>query len=670
MEDQRSHTCHIMTILLSTLLVVSLVSWKILTLASEDSKSTSSSALENWKFKSSEESLRGTKNVLLIMLDDAGWGDFSYHTSDPWYKLYTPSMDTIMEEGLYFSNYYTQTVCTPARASLMTGRWTWVLGIQKEILFKTCMDAHLSKSYPTYAELTHKKNYTNYIYGKWHLGMDSWTSTPLGRGFDEFTGSLNSGGITGGGGAVGEKGGWYSIIESKDWKCVKELADQKIRTRTYTECLMRSYDYYYADWSPTTHMCYSWLKINTPVVCPDFSKGSELDISGSVLYPYGQYVHLSLYDHSIDFWHNVKPGNPLIKVRTDMHLFDLASTQIIELSKTPEKRWTMMLSLKTPHQDSAYLENGTHSAVIPECNRYFEVDSIFYNYDRGAICQKMYEVDKRIGELMHELKVRGTWDDTLIILTNDNGGTSGQNPSLTGGAKEYNYAINWPFRGVKTSYYEGAVKTILAISGGALPPSLRATRNTDLHHVSDIAPTIAAAAGFTNNDFETISNGTNFDGYPLLSTVDADYGRHSHIYLSMPSLTKDWTSNASVLILEDGMKYFGPEVHYESFGYWGTLPLWSTLPSEWDDCTDGCVWNLTSDPFEKVNIGAHTNKSHFIGLINTAFHAERWNDGITAGMADCSQCSCCQSCAKDNTTTEYLGFKYYYPWLDNYTSIL
>jgi len=331
----------------------------------------------------------------------------------------------------------------------------------------------------------------------------------------------------------------------------------------------------------------------------------------------------------------------------------------------------MMLSLKTPHQDSAYLENGTHTAVIPECSRYFDLDSIYYNYDRGAICQKMYEVDKRIGELMHELKVRGTWDDTLIILTNDNGGTSGQNPSLTGGAKEYNYAINWPLRGVKTSYYEGAVKTILAISGGALPPSLRGTRNTDLHHVSDIAPTIAAAAGFTDDDFETISNGTNFDGHPLLSTDDADYGRHSHIYLSLPSLTKDWTSNASVLILDNGMKYFGPEVHYESFGYWGTLPLWSTVPSEWEDCTDGgCVWNLTSDPFEKVNIGADANKSHFIRLINTALHAERWNDGITAGMADCSQCSCCQSCANDNTTEEFLGFKYYYPWLDNYTSIL
>jgi len=670
MEDQKKQSNIIIAILLSTLLVVSVATWGVLTAASDDSDTSSTSMLDILNLEEKEEVVTGTKNVLLIMLDDAGWGDFSYHADDPWYALWTPNMDTIMKEGLYFSNYYTQTVCTPARASLMTGRWTWVLGIQREILFKTCMDAHLSKSFPTFAELTHEKNYTNYFYGKWHLGMDSWTSTPLGRGFDEFTGSLNSGGITGGGGAVGEKGGWYSIYESMDWKCIKELADQKVKTKTYTECLMRSYDYYYADWSASTELCYSWRQENIPLVCLNFSDGSELDISGDELYPYGQYVHLPLRRHSIDFWNNVNPGSPLIKVRTDMHLFNLATIQIAELSTTPEKRWTMMLSLKTPHQDSAYLENGTHTAVVPECSRYFDHGSDYYNYDRGAICQKMYEVDLRIGELMLLLKGRGIWDDTLVILTNDNGGTSGQNPSLTGGAKEYNYAINWPLRGVKTSYYEGAVKTILAFSGGALPSTLRATENSDLHHVSDIAPTIAAVAGFSDDDFETISNGSNFDGYPLLSTVNASYGRHSHLYLSLPSYTEDYTSNASVLVLENGMKYFGPEVHYESFGYWGTLPLWDTLPSANEDCSGGCVWNLTSDPFEKVNIGADANTSHFIRLIKTAYNSEYWNDGITAGMADCSQCSCCQSCTNDNTTSEFIGFKYYFPWLDNYTAIL
>merc|ERR1719427_1843507 len=106
--------------------------------------SAEKSSPEEINLKSDGDSVTKTANVLLIMLDDAGWGDFSYHTDDPWFKLSTPNMDAMMSEGLYFSNYYTQSICTPARASLMTGRWTWVLGNQNEILFQTCMAAHLS----------------------------------------------------------------------------------------------------------------------------------------------------------------------------------------------------------------------------------------------------------------------------------------------------------------------------------------------------------------------------------------------------------------------------------------------------------------------------------------------------------------------------------------------
>jgi hypothetical protein len=358
----------------------------------------------------------------------------------------------------------------------------------------------------------------------------------------------------------------------------------------------------------------------------------------------------------------MEPANPLIGKRHDMHIFDEFEIQLKELSKTPDERWTTMLSLKTPHQDSAYLENGTNTNVIPECKRYFNLSSKYYNYDRGAICQKMNEVDERIGDLMTLLKVLGTWDDTLIVLTNDNGGTSGQNPWLTGDQTEYNYAINWPLRGVKTSYFEGAVKTILGIYGGALPTVLRGIKNADLHHASDITPTIAAIAGFTDEDFEDISNGTNFDGVPLLSTSTATYGSHKHLYLSMPSYTAGETSNNSVVVLANGMKYIGPGGDLDSFGYWGTLPVYNTIPSKWENCTEGCVWDLTSDPYEERDIGWIVNQSKFDILMDEAKASDLWQDGIAADMASCELCSCCQSCPDDNTTVEVYGFKYYFPW--------
>jgi len=426
---------------------------------------------------------------------------------------------------------------------------------------------------------------------------------------------------------------------------------------------MRSWEYYLVDWNKTSDLCYSWLEATVPDACSNYELGDTPSYYDSTLYPTGEYVHIPLRQHSIDYWENLGPANPLIGRRHDMYLFDKASSQLTELSKTPEKRWTMMLSLKTPHQDRSYLENGTATPVVTSCDRFFDEASIYYNYDRGAICMQMYEVDKRIGLLMQRLKLVGLWDSTLVILTNDNGGTSGQNPWLTGGETEYNYAINYPLRGVKTSYYQGAVKTILAISGGALSASLRGTENKNLHHISDIAATIAAVAGFTDDDLKFISNGTSFDGYPLISTNTATYGHHSHIYLSMPSYTEDWTSDNTVIVLANGLKYIGPGGDLDAFGYWGTLPLWKTTPSNWENCTEGCVWDLTTDPYEKTDIGSVVDQSRITELISAAKNSYEWKDGMTANMAGCELCSCCQSCTIDNTTVEFEGFRYYYPWL-------
>jgi len=661
--------CHIRIFVLITSMVAIAATWGVLAVATRDSESDTASTLstahdgpEQRNLWSSHPLTSGSANVLLILLDDAGWADFSLHADDPWYALSTPHMDEIMRGGIYFSNYYTQTICTPARASLMTGRWTWVLGFQMKFIMGTCMKGHLSTKFSTYAELTEKKGYKNYLYGKWHLGMDSWDAAPPGRGFHKWIGNFNSGGTVGGGGAVKEKGGWYSVWPNRDWQCNTSLAARFVITRTYTECLMRSFDYYYVDWNASTAFCFSFYEHQIPHVCSNYSEGSEPYISDSVLYSEGQYIHLPLRDLPIDFWLNKEPLNPLIEKRVDMYIFDDVTEELRELSETPEKRWTMTLALKTPHEDSAFLENGTHTPIRAKCSRFFDESSTFYNYDRGAICQKMHEVDERIGMVIHLLKELGTYDDTIIILTNDNGGTSGQNPFISDG-ETYNYAIHHPLRGVKTSYYQGAVKTVLGISGGALPIALRGTNNTDLHHVSDIAPTIAAIAGFTDTDFEDISDGTNFDGYPLLSTNTASYGHHEYIYLSLPSFTQNWTSNDTAIVLSDGRKYIGPGLDFGAYGYWGTLPIWESAGPIMENCSAGCVWDLSIDPYEKNNIGSSVDQTNFHDLVKAAYASDLWHDGMSPNMADCSVCSCCQTCAVDNTSVEFEGFYYYFPWL-------
>ena len=58
-------------------------------------------------------------NILFILADDLGWGDVSSHGS----QIRTPNIDLLMTEGVEFKQHYVQPMCTPTRASLLSGRY-------------------------------------------------------------------------------------------------------------------------------------------------------------------------------------------------------------------------------------------------------------------------------------------------------------------------------------------------------------------------------------------------------------------------------------------------------------------------------------------------------------------------------------------------------------------
>lgn len=125
-------------------------------------------------------------NVVLIMLDDVGPGDWSHYGSD---TIDTPHIDSIGASGVTFTQMYTAgSVCTPARAGLLTGRYpqrsglAWVPGPDSS--------AGLSTYERTLAETLREEGYHTGIFGKWHLGdpADRPELNPLSHGFDEFFG--------------------------------------------------------------------------------------------------------------------------------------------------------------------------------------------------------------------------------------------------------------------------------------------------------------------------------------------------------------------------------------------------------------------------------------------------------------------------------------------------
>lgn len=119
-------------------------------------------------------------NVLLIMTDDQGWGDFGINGND---SIQTPNLDRFCKEGVSFDRFYVSPVCAPTRASLLTGRYhlrtgtSWVTH-RKEVM---------RSSEVTIAEYLKQAGYRTGIFGKWHNG-EQFPNNPEGQGFDEFLG--------------------------------------------------------------------------------------------------------------------------------------------------------------------------------------------------------------------------------------------------------------------------------------------------------------------------------------------------------------------------------------------------------------------------------------------------------------------------------------------------
>ena len=64
-------------------------------------------------------SLSTKPHILFVLVDDLGWSDVSFHGS----KIKTPNVDKLAAEGVILDNYYVQPICTPTRASLLSGRY-------------------------------------------------------------------------------------------------------------------------------------------------------------------------------------------------------------------------------------------------------------------------------------------------------------------------------------------------------------------------------------------------------------------------------------------------------------------------------------------------------------------------------------------------------------------
>ncbi len=124
-------------------------------------------------------------NILFIVADDLGWKDVGFHGSD----IKTQTIDSLAAGGARLEQFYVQPMCTPTRASLMTGRYPLRYGLQTGVI----PSAH-TYGLPTdewlLPQALKEAGYMTIIVGKWHLGHADQKYWPRQRGFDYQYGPL------------------------------------------------------------------------------------------------------------------------------------------------------------------------------------------------------------------------------------------------------------------------------------------------------------------------------------------------------------------------------------------------------------------------------------------------------------------------------------------------
>lgn len=132
-------------------------------------------------------SAKSKPNFVLILADDLGYGDIGCYGNQ---KNQTPNLDRMANDGIRFTDFHSNgPMCSPTRASLLTGRYQQRMGIEEPI-------GRNGRGFGLLDEITiatrlREAGYRTGIFGKWHLGTQP-SDNPIQHGFSEFRGHLHS----------------------------------------------------------------------------------------------------------------------------------------------------------------------------------------------------------------------------------------------------------------------------------------------------------------------------------------------------------------------------------------------------------------------------------------------------------------------------------------------
>ena len=412
--------------------------------------------------------LEGVPNVVYVVLDDVGFAQFGCYGS----TIDTPNMDRLAAGGLRYTNYHTTTLCSPSRACLLTGRNHHTVGMRSV--------SNWARAYPngrgaisdraaTIAQLLRERGLSTFAVGKWHLAPMSETSAagpfdhwPLQKGFDRYYGFLDA------------------------------LTDQFAPELTYDN-----------------------HRIPTPDT-PDY------------------HVSEDMIDHAIEF---IRDQNAIYEERPfflyvafgachDPHqapqeYLDKYRGRFDEGYEVAREEWFERQKAMGIVPEDTVLPPGNPN--VPDWDSLTPDQQLVASRLQEAFAAMLDHTDAQIGRLMDYLEQTGQLDNTLVVLTSDNGASDAGGPlgvvnwlrgmngleheafnlanvdEIGGPRSHTNYPSGWaqagntPCRWYKQYLHAGGIRAPLVIHWPDRIPE--GGLRHQFHHVTDVTPTVLDLLG-------------------------------------------------------------------------------------------------------------------------------------------------------------------------------
>ncbi len=333
-----------------------------------------------------KDSQKVRPNIIYILADDLGYGDLSVHNRES--AVQTPHMDRLAIEGMSFSDAHSASaVCTPTRYGILTGEYCWRTSLKSGVLWGYSPPL-ISPSQVTVASFLKSNGYRTGVVGKWHLGL-GWQLKDEAR-----------------------------PIEQYDWHY---LFDQELGSNVdYTKPVaggpnQLGFEYSYIFPASLDMPPYLYLENGIAADQPtDYTTGkSEQEDGRGVFWRAGE----------------VSPGFQFDGVLSEIIT---KGAEFIKKQETDQRPFFLYLPLTAPH--TPWLPTGETVGTT----------------NAGKYTDFVKLVDNQIGILLKLLDEMGLTNNTLVVLSSDNGAHwTVKDKGL------FAHRPNYIYRGQKADIYEG-----------------------------------------------------------------------------------------------------------------------------------------------------------------------------------------------------------------------